>query len=66
MIRPYYSAMKNLWRYWLNLFSAAVAASFLIGLGELLWFSHRQAYNYVHPRRLEPPSGELLRETGIS
>ena len=57
--------MKFSWRYWLNLFSAAVAALLLIGLGGLLWFSHRQAYNYVHPRRLEPPSGSLLRENSI-
>jgi fermentation-respiration switch protein FrsA (DUF1100 family) len=58
--------MKISWRYWFNLFGAALAALLLFGLGGLLWFSHRQAYNYVHPRRLEPPSGELLRENGIS
>ena len=57
--------MKRNFRYWLNLFIAALAALLLIGLGGLLWFSHQQAYNYVHPRRLEPPSGDLLRENGI-
>ena len=52
-------------RYFLNLFIAALTALLLFGLGGLLWFSHRQAYNYVHPRRLEPASGNLLRENGI-
>jgi fermentation-respiration switch protein FrsA (DUF1100 family) len=57
--------MKISWRYWLNLFNTALAALLLFGLGGLLWFSHRQAYDYVHPRRLEAPSGDLLRENGI-
>ncbi len=57
--------MKLSGRYWLNLFAAALAALLLFGLGGLLWFSYRQAYNYVHPRRLEPPSGNLLIENGI-
>lgn len=57
--------MKISWRYWLNLIGAALAALLLFGLGGLMWFSHRQAYNYVHPRRLDLPSGELLRENGI-
>jgi fermentation-respiration switch protein FrsA (DUF1100 family) len=52
-------------RYWLNLFGAALVALLLFGLGGLLWFSYRQAYNYVHPRRLAPPSGDLLRQNGI-
>jgi fermentation-respiration switch protein FrsA (DUF1100 family) len=53
------------WRYWLNLLGMAMAALLLFGLGGLLWFSHRQAYDYMHPRRLEPPSGALLRQNGI-
>jgi len=57
--------MKITLRYWLNLFGALVAALLLFGLGGLLWLSHRQALDYVHPRRLEPPSGDLLREKGI-
>jgi fermentation-respiration switch protein FrsA (DUF1100 family) len=57
--------VKISWRYWLNLFSVALAALLLFGLGGLLWFSHYQAYDYVHPRRLETPSGNLLRENGI-
>ena len=57
---------KTSWRYWLNLLGAALATLLVFGLGGLLWFSHRQAYNYVHPRRLDPPSGDLLRENGIS
>jgi fermentation-respiration switch protein FrsA (DUF1100 family) len=57
--------VKISWRYWLNLFSVALAALLLFGLGGLLWFSHRQAFDYVHPRRLEPPTGDLLRENGI-
>lgn len=57
--------MKRPWRYWFNLSGAALAALFLLSLGGLLWFSQRQAYDYVHPRRLEPPTGELLRENGI-
>ena len=58
--------MKIRWRYWLKLFIATLAALLLFGLGGLLWFSHRQAYNYIHPRRLEPPSGALLQQHGIS
>jgi len=57
--------MKITWRYWLNLVVVALTALLLFGLGGLLWFSHRQAYNYMQPRRLEPPSGELLRQNGI-
>jgi len=52
-------------RYFLNLFTAALIVLLLFGLGGLLWFSHQRAYNYLHPRRLEPPSGALLRENGI-
>ena len=58
--------MKQNLRYWLNLLMATLAALLLFGLGSLLWFSHRQAYNYIHPRRLAPPSGDLLRENSIS
>lgn len=57
--------MKISWRYWLNLFGTALVALLLFGLGGLLWFSHRQAFDYVHPRRLEPPTGDLLRGNGI-
>ena len=64
MICPYLS-MKVTWRYFLNLFVAALAALLLFGIGGTLWFSYRQAYNYVHPRRLEPPGGDLLRENAI-
>lgn len=56
---------KTTWRYWLNLFGAALVALLLFGLGGLLLFSYRQAYHYVHPRRLPPPGGELLRQNGI-
>ena len=52
-------------RYWLNLLGVALAVLFLVGSSGLLWFSHRQAYNYVHPRRLEPPAGELLLQNGV-
>jgi dipeptidyl aminopeptidase/acylaminoacyl peptidase len=57
--------MKNTFRYFLNLFVAALTALLFFGLGGTLWFSHQQAYNYVHPRRLEPTSSDLLRENGI-
>lgn len=57
--------MKIPWRYWLNLVTATLAALLLFGFSGLLWFSHRQAYDYVHPRRLEPPTGEFLRANGI-
>jgi uncharacterized protein len=57
--------MKTNLRYWFNLFVASLAAFLLIGLGGLLWLSHRQALDYVHPRRLEPPSGGLLRQNGV-
>jgi fermentation-respiration switch protein FrsA (DUF1100 family) len=58
--------MKIHWRYWLNLLGAALAALLVFGLGGLLWFSYRQAHDYVHPRRLESPGGELLRANGIA
>ena len=57
--------MKIRWRYWFNLLVTALVTLFLVGLSGLLWFSHRQAYNYVHPRRLQPPKGEFLRQNGI-
>ena len=57
--------MKAGWRYWINLLSATLVALLLLGLGGLLWFSHRQAVDYLHPRRLEPPTGELLHQNGI-
>jgi fermentation-respiration switch protein FrsA (DUF1100 family) len=57
---------QTTWRYWLNLFSAALAALLLFGVGGILWFSHWQAYNYVHPRRMEPSSGALLQAQGIA
>jgi fermentation-respiration switch protein FrsA (DUF1100 family) len=57
--------MKTTWRYYLNLFGAALAALLFFSLGGLLWFSYHQAYDYVHPHRLAPPNGELLRQNGI-
>lgn len=57
--------MRPVLRYWLNLISVSLTALLLVALGGLLWFSYRQAYDYVHPRRLAPPSGELLRQQGI-
>ena len=57
---------RKILRYWLNLLGAALAVLFVFGLGGMLWFSHRQAYNYVHPRRLEPPTGKLLKQNGIA
>jgi fermentation-respiration switch protein FrsA (DUF1100 family) len=57
--------MRTTLRYWLNLFGAALAALLLFGLVGLLWFSYHQAFDYVHPRRLAPPGGELLRQNGI-
>ena len=52
-------------RYWLNLLDAALVALLAFGLGGLLWFAHWKAMDYMHPRRMEPPSGDLLRESGI-
>jgi predicted acyl esterase len=43
----------------------ALTSLLLFGLGGLFWISHRQALDYVHPARLEPPKGELLRQNGI-
>jgi len=43
-----------------------MVAFLLFGLSGLLWFSQWKAYDYVHPQRLEPPSGDLLRENGIA
>ncbi|MFZ5819011.1 MAG: alpha/beta hydrolase [Chloroflexota bacterium] len=52
--------------YWLNLLGAALAALLLFGLGGSVWFSHRQAYNYLHPPRQPAPSGEELAQRGIA
>lgn len=52
-------------RYFLNLFIAALIALLLFGLGGLLWFSYRQAYNYVHPRRLDPPTATCCVRTAF-
>ena len=49
----------------MNLFVIGFSGLFVFGLVGLLLLSHWQANNYVHPRRLEPPSGELLRQNGI-
>ena len=49
----------------MNLFVIGFSGLFVFGLFGLLLLSHWQANNYVHPRRLEPPSGELLRQNGI-
>ncbi len=57
---------RNIWRYRLNLLGAALAALLLFSLSGLLWLSYTTAIDYVHPRRLEPPNGELLRENGIA
>jgi len=56
---------KPSFRYYLNLLSAALVAFFAFGLVGLIWFAHWRAVGYVHPRRLEPPNGGLLRESGI-
>ena len=53
------------WQYWLNLFGAALAMLLVLGISGLLWFSHRQALDYLHPRRLPPADGTTLRERGI-
>ena len=58
--------MMKAFRYFLNLLGVALLALLFLGAGGLLWFSHRQAHNYVHPRRLAPPTGEFLRENGIA
>lgn len=57
---------RNTWRYRLNLLGAALAALLLFALSGLLWLSYTTAIDYVHPRRLEPPNGELLLENGIA
>jgi fermentation-respiration switch protein FrsA (DUF1100 family) len=54
------------WLYWFNLLLAALCALLLFGAGGLLWFSHRQAGDYLHPRRQEPPDGAALREKEIA
>ena len=52
-------------RYFTNLLGAALAVLLIFGFGGILWFAHRQAHDYLHPRRLKPPSCDLLRENGI-
>lgn len=56
---------KKPFHYFLNLLGTVLIALLLFGTSGLLWFSYRQAYNYVHPRRLDSPSGDLLREKNI-
>jgi len=57
--------MKTHLRYCLNLLLSALIALLVFGLGGLIWFAHWRAVDYVHPRRLAPPSGDLLRENRI-
>ncbi len=52
--------MKHNWRYWTNLLGASLVAVGLVALAGLLLFSKRQALAYLHPRRLDPPSGAYL------
>jgi len=54
------------WRYWFNLFSITLITLLFFMASGLLWLSYTTAIDYVHPARLKPPTGELLREHGIS
>ena len=56
--------MKSI-RYFFNLLGAMLVALLAIGLGGTVWLAHRQALDYVHPRRLDPPGSDLLRENNI-
>jgi fermentation-respiration switch protein FrsA (DUF1100 family) len=53
-------------RYWSNLLSAALAAFLLFATTGLVYFSRHQALAYLHPRRLEPPTGVTLTQAGIA
>jgi fermentation-respiration switch protein FrsA (DUF1100 family) len=52
------------WRYWLNLFGAALLYILVATLFLALWISYRQAYAYTHPPRVIA-SGELLKANHI-
>jgi fermentation-respiration switch protein FrsA (DUF1100 family) len=52
-------------RYWVNLLGTALGACLLFSAAGVARFSHRQALAYLHPRRLEPPTGEILSQAGI-
>jgi fermentation-respiration switch protein FrsA (DUF1100 family) len=57
--------MRHGWRYWANLLCAALAAFLLFAITGVSWFSQRQAHAYLHPRRLEAPTGAYLSQAGI-
>jgi len=57
--------MKINLRYWFNLLATALAALLVFGLVGLIWFTHWKAVDYMHPRRLAPPNGDILREGEI-
>ncbi len=56
--------MKTL-RYIFNLFSVTLVILILLSGSGLIWLAHKQANDYLHPRRLPPPDGALLREQHI-
>lgn len=56
--------MKTL-RYVLNLMGVTLVMLLVLGGSGLTWLAHRQANDYLHPRRLPPPEGALLRERHV-
>lgn len=56
--------MKRGWRYWFNLFLAALVALTIFGLGGMISLSYRQTQLYLHPARVIA-SPSLLEEQGI-
>ena len=56
--------MKTL-RYIFNLFSVTLVMLIVLSGSGLTWLAYKQANDYMHPRRLPPPDGRLLREQSI-
>jgi Dipeptidyl aminopeptidases/acylaminoacyl-peptidases len=53
------------WVYWARLILATIFSLFLALIVTVLWISHQQAIDYLHPAR-HIASGELLRMNGIN
>ncbi|RPJ29076.1 MAG: alpha/beta fold hydrolase [Chloroflexi bacterium] len=52
------------WQYWARLLFVAVISLLVTSAGIFIWFSYRQAMNYLHPAR-NTASGALLQANGI-
>ena len=52
------------WQYWARLLVVTIFSLLIASAGTLIWASHRQAMNYLHPAR-QTVSAALLQADGI-